>query len=274
MKQFRSAASSLCLALLLGLLLVQTALAAQAAGVFAHAEGGVSLRRQNESRAAKAADPVQVGDTIVTAADGKATVRFQDDSLLVIGPSSQTRIDDYVYEGGNGRLLARFAKGSFRAVTGKIVKQNPQGFNMLTPLATIGVRGSDIFALVQPEAEDIGALHLGDGHKLEVTAGRGRGEMDAGGLFTHLTPDGAVSEPRRIPQDLLARIATLLSSPAAPRIEAYMLAPQSMGQPSPVQNGPGGAPNLPQTNVPSFTRTPGATSPAAGPTTYVPPTRR
>lgn len=58
-------------------------LAATPVGKVEQAEGGVSVRREGASQSLKKADTVQVGDVLTTAADGKASVRFLDDTVLV-----------------------------------------------------------------------------------------------------------------------------------------------------------------------------------------------
>lgn len=184
---------------------------------------------------------------------------------MVIAQSSQTKIDDYVYAGSGSKLLFRFAKGSFRAVTGKIVQQNPQGFNMQTPLATLGVRGSDVFALVQPGVEDIGALELGSGHTLELSGPLGQSSITSGGQFCRATPEG-FTLPQPIPPILLNSIREALSSPAAPPVPGPAPAPSGSGggSPQPVVST---TPQLPVI-TPTVTPTPAPATPHAP---YTPP---
>ncbi|HVT33991.1 MAG TPA: hypothetical protein VHE37_00295 [Nevskiaceae bacterium] len=51
---------------------------------------------------------------------------------------------------GNGttRAFFRLLKGSFRAVSGLIGKANQDDYRVSTPVATIGIRGTDYFALI------------------------------------------------------------------------------------------------------------------------------
>ncbi len=254
--------------LLAVLLLTQASFAALAtaaeapAGKLDHVKGGVSLLRGGASLPAKLADPVFVGDTLNTAPDGQAVVRFVDETQLVLGPSSQAKVDAYVYADKASRLLFKFAKGSFRAVTGKIVEKNPQAFNMQTPLATLGIRGSDVFALVGLNAEDLGALGLGAGHTLEVQGQQGGAVIREGGLVSRVTADGRVTPPFRIPAAMLNAITAALSPPGTPPI------------PAPAGDSTGGstggstarAPTGPQATVVTPTvRPPAPAPPPAGP---------
>ena len=197
------------------------------AGKLEQVAGEVHLLREGKTLPAKLADPVFVGDTLNTGPDGQAVVRFVDDTQLVLAKSSQAKIDTYVYEGSNSKLLFKFAKGSFRAVTGKIVEKNPQAFNMQTPLATLGIRGSDVFALVQPSGHDIGALDLGPGHTLQVQGRVNAASITQGGLVSRVTPDGRVAPPIQIPPVMFQVIVTTLAPPQAPPIRVPTVREQS-----------------------------------------------
>ncbi|MBU1230299.1 MAG: FecR family protein, partial [Proteobacteria bacterium] len=214
--------------LLVFLLLTQAAFAPFAAaddpaGKLEHVAGGVHLLRGGKTLPAKLADPVFVGDTLNTAANSNAVVRFVDETQLVLGPSSQAKVDAYVYEGPSSKLLFKFAKGSFRAVTGKIVEKNPQAFNMQTPLATLGIRGSDVFALVSQAFNDVGALDLGPGHTLQVQGRLNAATIAEGGLVSRVTPDGRVAPPIPISPTMFNVIVNTLAPPQAPPIRPLSL---------------------------------------------------
>lgn len=83
------------------------------------------------------------GDTITTAKGSASSIQFSDKSVLNIGEGSKVSIDNYVYDGTKGGALIKMAHGTFRTVTGEIVKQNPESFKMQSPLATIGIRGTE-----------------------------------------------------------------------------------------------------------------------------------
>jgi hypothetical protein len=66
---------------------------------------------------------------------------------------SALHIDDYVPPaatkagGGSGKSFFSLIKGAMRSVTGLIAKADPQTYRVATPVATMGVRGTD-FKLV------------------------------------------------------------------------------------------------------------------------------
>ncbi|MFO7595463.1 MAG: FecR domain-containing protein [Desulfocurvibacter africanus] len=102
------------------------------------------------------------GEAIVTADGSKVEIRFTDNTVLSQGENSRIELDEYVYEGDKGAagLLFNMVQGSFRTVTGKIVQQNPEGFNLSSPLATIGIRGTTTFHQIGPDGERHGVQNI------------------------------------------------------------------------------------------------------------------
>ncbi len=102
------------------------------------------------------------GETIVTADGGKVEIRFKDDTLLSQGENSRIELDEYVFGGDKGAasLMFNMVEGSFRTVTGKIVEQNPEGFNLSSPLATIGIRGTTTFHSISRLSEKHGVQDI------------------------------------------------------------------------------------------------------------------
>ncbi len=86
--------------------------------------------------------PVYMGDTIRTGASGEAQIRFADDTRLVVGPNSSMVVDAFVFEsGGKAKQVALNAvRGAFRFITGGSRKS---AYKIVTPTATIGVRGTE-----------------------------------------------------------------------------------------------------------------------------------
>ena len=84
--------------------------------------------------------PVYSGDHIVTNAVGQAQVRFRDNTKLVIGPNSMMVIDAFVFDNSDSarKISINAVRGAFRFITGKSPKD---AYSIITPTATIGVRG-------------------------------------------------------------------------------------------------------------------------------------
>ena len=89
---------------------------------------------------------VEVGQTIVTGAGGHVHVRFVDDAFVAVRPNSQLSVDDYAWDPDHAaanRVKFTLRSGTGRLITGKAGQANKQGFRLNTPMAAIGVRGTD-----------------------------------------------------------------------------------------------------------------------------------
>jgi hypothetical protein len=87
-----------------------------------------------------AGSSVHGGETVKTGSAGQANLRFHDSSNLSVGPSSNVRLDKFVYDPnkGSGTVAIEASKGAFRFVTGS---QNKGEVKVKTPYGTLGVRG-------------------------------------------------------------------------------------------------------------------------------------
>jgi hypothetical protein len=93
------------------------------------------------------------GDTIVTGSSGSAQIRMSDGGMVAVRPDTQLKLDQYVFNGredGSERTLVSLIKGGFRAITGLIGNRNKDNYKILTPSATIGIRGTDHETVVIP----------------------------------------------------------------------------------------------------------------------------
>jgi hypothetical protein len=115
------------------------------AGKVVFAVGDVAAVRGGTRVQLTAGSPIDVGDSIVTAAQSHAQLRFSDDALVALKPDSEFRIERYNFPGrGDGTEIAvfRLVKGGFRTLTGQIGKLSGDRYQLLTTQATIGIRGT------------------------------------------------------------------------------------------------------------------------------------
>jgi hypothetical protein len=69
-----------------------------------------------------------------------AELVFLDKTRLSVGPKSQVRLDKFVYNpGGSGSVVIDTSRGAYRFITGV---QDPRNYEIVTPYATLGVRGT------------------------------------------------------------------------------------------------------------------------------------
>lgn len=121
------------------------------------------------------ADDLFADELVETVENGALHVRFLDNTKLRLGSSSRVTLDSFVYDPdtGAGEMVADLGEGVFRFITGKL---NKEGFQIRTPVAVIGVRGTDFVVVVAPDGATTVSVLEG---LVEVTA-RGGGGDSAG----------------------------------------------------------------------------------------------
>jgi ferric-dicitrate binding protein FerR (iron transport regulator) len=82
-------------------------------------------------------------ETVKTGPSGTLEIRFRDETRLGLGASSTVKLDRFVYVGETGTeaVVIGLTKGAFRLATGSSPKK---AYKIATPLAAIGVRGTEI----------------------------------------------------------------------------------------------------------------------------------
>jgi hypothetical protein len=117
-----------------------------AAGHIKVVTGSAFIVRQNTTLPAKPGDAVYAIDTLKTDTDGTLGVTLMDDTRLSLGPSSEVRLERYVFapaEGGLGMVL-NFVRGVAAYVSGRMAKLAPDAIRLETPAAIVGVRGTTV----------------------------------------------------------------------------------------------------------------------------------
>lgn len=89
--------------------------------------------------------PVFAGDIISTGPNSRVRIVFSDEGVIFLRPSTRFVIDSYKHTGNTQQDESKFSlvKGGFRSVTGAIGQANKDKVKIETPVATIGIRGTD-----------------------------------------------------------------------------------------------------------------------------------
>lgn len=101
---------------------------------------------------------VHQGDQLATAADGYLYVRMADGALLVLRPGSTLRIDQWQYNGDRpeqSQIKYTLQQGVSRYVSGKGSQAAKESFRFNTPMAAIGVRGTDFTVLARTDLTQV-----------------------------------------------------------------------------------------------------------------------
>lgn len=155
-----------------------------------HSHGEVFVESAGAARAPLAAAALlRAGDVITTGVQSSVSLRFADGSRALLGPGGRLRVERHVRRGANGGVdtLLRMDSGAMET---RVQPARPAPrFELRTPVANLGVRGTDFRARL-------------DGGRLlaEVLQGRvavGATALDAG--FGTVATPGSVAPPQPLP---------------------------------------------------------------------------
>lgn len=88
--------------------------------------------------------PVRAGDRVQTAVGGHVHLQFADGGRMSVRPASRLVIEEYApAQGPQGAIRFRLEEGVVRSITGQWGEAARDRFRLNTPLAAIGVKGTD-----------------------------------------------------------------------------------------------------------------------------------
>ena len=133
---------------------------------------------------------INAAERVSTGEQSTAQLLFLDQTNLNVGPNSEVTLDRFVYDPnrGTGNMVINASKGAFRFVSGS---QRPGTYQIKTPVATVGVRGS------------IGDFFVGNGFLVlinvtgtfSVTSGGKTYVLDKPGTALIVRANGSVQGP-------------------------------------------------------------------------------
>lgn len=132
---------------------------AEVVGHFLKVEGPVDLLKHGKLpvQAPKVKDGVEPGDVIRTKIQGRAQVKFVDESVLTIAPGSRVALETYMYDAAKGtrKVVLQVFRGMVQTAVTQIFATQEPDFIMKTHTAILGVRGAKWYALLGPNATDV-----------------------------------------------------------------------------------------------------------------------
>jgi len=128
-------------------------------------------------RTLKRRSKVFSGDVIKTGANGSVQLRFIDKALMTIKASSEMNISSYVLgsSGVKEQALMRLVKGGFRTITGAIGKGVKSAYQVYTPAASVGIRGTNYEVQQEAGGSFVMAVYNGG-----ITVANDAGSIDLG----------------------------------------------------------------------------------------------
>lgn len=126
------------------------ALAAPVVGVIAQLSGPLIAKKANGTvKVLSLKSEVENGDTLITEKNTYAMVKFIDNSDITLRPGTTMTIENFNFDSDNkdaDRANFNLVKGGLRSVTGLLGKRSKDKFELKTPAATIGIRGTTFIA--------------------------------------------------------------------------------------------------------------------------------
>ncbi len=202
------------------------------AGNVQFASGDVSaVNTKGEKRSLSKGAPINQGDTISTGSDARAQIRFSDGALVSLQPQTQFRVDGFQYDGktdGSEKGFFSLLRGGMRTITGLIGRFNRENYKINTPVATIGIRGTEYTAVLDPANENL-AVNTGEG-LVEVCNAAGcilLASGESGIVSGQAKPKHSNNKPLLPPTPILAETTAPVFSTAENRVDSGAIAPIS-----------------------------------------------
>jgi len=131
----------------------------------------VAVDKNKVSRKLSKGYPVYLGDKVVTGETGYIRLQMIDKAMLDLHCFSIMVIEEYALNTSNRRSILNLLQGSLKKVTGEIGKMAEDVYELKTPVANVGVRGTE-YALRVFQAKGCGGTIDADGgFCLEVIRG-------------------------------------------------------------------------------------------------------
>ena len=119
-------------------------------GLAKSVEGQASVSRAGKTMNVVTGMEIKMGDILKTGDGGALGLIFYDDTIISMGPRTELAIEAYLFEPLEGKLsfIAKILRGTVSYLSGQIAKLSPESVKLVTPAATIGVRGTHVLIKV------------------------------------------------------------------------------------------------------------------------------
>lgn len=152
--------------------------------------------------------PIFEGERVRTGPESTVQLRFTDDAVMALDADTQIEIDTYRHDDPDkpNRAVMRLVEGGLRTLTGSLPQSDPDTYELQTPVAGIGIRGTDYQAVVSDEQLAVGAWSG------RIRVYNEAGEIDLGGDVDFRFAE--VRGPEQLPEgrlDVPAELSTDIS---------------------------------------------------------------
>lgn len=187
-------------------------------GVVAQSEGSVvAVSARKVSRKLSTGQPVYLGDKVITGEDGFVRLKMIDDAVLDLRCFSIMVIEEYALNTTSRRSILNLLQGSLKKVTGQIGKMTEDVYELKTPVASVGVRGTEYALRVFQSKGCGGMVDADDGLYLEVIKGLVDVHNEAGQEVIAKGETAYVPLPKSVPKKV--KIKSGIVNPVVEQVE-------------------------------------------------------
>jgi FecR protein len=206
-RAYRTIAALLALVVLGGVRYPAAAQAAQEVATIAAVVGGAELQRAGGGgwQLAVVGSALFAGDRVRTRPASRAKLVFQDDSVVDIGPATEIRIGKQVFNPTAHKYASAVSlvTGKIRALVSEYYSTPGAHYEIETPTAVAGVRGTEFVVLYDANADYTDVVGVENQVRVEGTLGVVGGGVRVGPqMATRVQRGRFPSVPRRIDADL------------------------------------------------------------------------
>ena len=167
--------------------------AQESIGAVSRIQGEASGTRGGATRALGLNASVFLNETVATAETARLEVTFTDNTRLTLGEKAKLTLDSYVFDSAAGSGTIKFGLvGAFRFVSGQVSKLASADVSVTTPVAIVGIRGTEFWG--GPIDDQVLGVFLIEG-AVSVSNAAGQQILNLPGQGTNIAAPGAAPGP-------------------------------------------------------------------------------
>ena len=163
--------------------------AQDAIGTVSRIQGEASGTRNGAIRTLGLNSSVFLNEVLSTAQTARLEVTFTDNTRLTLGEKAKLTLDTYVFDSAAGNGTIKFGLvGAFRFVSGQVSKLASADVSVTTPVAAVGIRGTEFWG--GPIDDQVLGVFLIEG-AVSVANAAGQQILNLPGQGTNIAAPGA-----------------------------------------------------------------------------------
>jgi hypothetical protein len=175
-------------------------------GTFIIVKNEVNLQRKSGgTELAKVGSTLSVGDTVISGNDSRAKIAMQDRNIITVLPNSKLVIEEYKSSDKDRNVKLSLLEGKVRNDVKEKYDNDKNKFQIRTPTAVAGVRGTKFITSYQPETKVTEVITLKGEvlvtkFELNKTTALGTVKVEQGKKATFNDDAAPPAEPVKIPK--------------------------------------------------------------------------